>query len=391
MRKLLLIVIMFVIATFYIIDDKNSLSINKKEEDSFSEVRALYFSYIEFEEYIMNEDDNGAKKNIDTIVSNMKADKFNLLILHVRPFSDSIYPSKVFPTSKYIGGVSFDVLKYFIDKCHSVGIDVHAWINPYRISHDKNFVIENNHPAYSFLGTSNIGVLDSGIYYNPASSLVTSLIVSGVEEIIKNYDVDGIHFYDYFYPKGDIDKDTYALYKSSGGSLSLKDYRLLNIRNMISSVYSSIKKIDKDIVFGISPQGNIDNNYSSVYLDVKTILSSSGYVDYIMPQIYFGFENSSRPFKETILEWNNLIKESSITLIPALSLYKSGFSDKYAGSGSNEWINKSNILKDQIIFSRTMNNYSGFSIFRYEHFYNEEIQNNNMKNEIKNIRNLLNN
>ena len=109
MKKLLLIVIMFVIATFYIIDDKNHLSNYKKEENSFSEFCALYFSYIEFEEYIMNEDDNGAKKNIDTIVSNMKSDKFNLLILHVRPFSDSIYPSKVFPTSKYIGNVSVDV------------------------------------------------------------------------------------------------------------------------------------------------------------------------------------------------------------------------------------------------------------------------------------------
>lgn len=391
MKKLLLIVIMFVIATFYIIDDKNHLSNNKKEENSFSEVRALYFSYIEFEEYIMNEDNNGAKKNIDTIISNMKSDKFNLLILHVRPFSDSIYPSKIFPTSKYIGNVSFDVLEYFIDKCHSVGIDVHAWINPYRISHDSNFVIEKNHPAYSFLGTSNIGVLSSGVYYNPASNLVTSLIVSGVEEIINNYDVDGIHFDDYFYPKGDIDKESYALYKSSGGALSLKDYRLLNVRNMISSVYSSIKKINKDIVFGISPQGNIDNNYSSVYLDVKTILSSSGYVDYIMPQIYFGFENSSRPFKETLIEWNSLIKESSIKLIPALSLYKSGSNDKYAGSGSNEWINNSDIIKRQIIDSRNVSNYSGFSIFRYEHFYNNSIQNNNMKEEIKNIRNLLNN
>ncbi len=392
MKKLLLIVIMFVIATFYIIDDKNDLSNNKKEEvEEISEVRAFFFSYIEFEEYIMNEDNDGAKDNIDTIVSNMKSDKFNLLILHVRPFSDSVYPSKIFPTSKYIGNVSFDVFKYFIDKCHSVEIDVHAWINPYRISHDKNFVIDKSHPAYSFVGTSNIGVLSNGIYYNPASNLVTSLIVSGIEEIIKNYDVDGIHFDDYFYPNGDIDKETYALYKSSGGSLSLKEYRLLNIRNMISSVYSSIKKINKNIEFGISPQGNIDNNYSSVYLDVKTILSSSGYVDYIMPQIYFGFENNSRPFKETISEWNNLIKESTIKLIPALSLYKSGSSDKYAGSGSNEWINNSDIIKRQIIDSRTMSNYSGFSVFRYEHFYNEEIQNNNMKNEIKNIRNLLNN
>jgi uncharacterized lipoprotein YddW (UPF0748 family) len=158
---------------------------------------------------------------------------------------------------------------------------------------------------------------------------------------------------------------------------------------MIFSVYSSIKMIDKSIVFGISPQGNIDNNYSSVYLDVKAILANEGYVDYIMPQIYFGFNNGSRPFVSTIDAWNGLIKVSSIDLIPALSLYKSGVNDKYAGSGKDEWINNSDILKRQIIYSRTVSKYKGFAIFRYEHFYNQDIQNLNMRNEIENIRNFI--
>lgn len=388
MKKLLLATIMFTIASFYIIDDKNNIFNNNIED---GEVRALYFSYLEFEEYIMNENDTNAKKNIDIVINNMVNDKFNWLILHVRPFADSIYPSKIFEKSKYIGNISFDVLDYFIKKCHSVGIKVHAWINPYRISTNKSFVIDENHSFYSYVNTNDIGVLSNGIYFNPASDRVTSLIVSGIEEIIKNYDIDGIHFDDYFYPNGDIDSESYALYKSNGGKLTLKDYRLTNIKKMISTVYEKIKKIDKSILFGISPQGNIDNNYSSVYLDVKSILSSDGYIDYIMPQIYFGFDNGSRPFKDTLEEWNNLIKVESIDLIPALALYKSGNNDKYALDGSKEWINNSDIIKRQIIMSRNISSYRGFSIFRYEHFYNTNIQNNNMKIEVENIRNLLNN
>jgi len=396
MKKIvLIIVVMFMISVLYIIQDKEKLENGSDREGddrlvNHDEVRAFYFSYLELEEYFMSSSDTVAKRNIDNIISNMVSDNFNLLILQVRPFSDSIYPSKIFPISKYIGNISFDVLDYFIEKAHSVGIKVHAWINPYRISSNKNFIIKENHPAYSFLNTNHIAVLDSGVYYNPASSLVTSLIVSGVEEIVSNYDVDGIHFDDYFYPNGDVDSENYALYKGSGGTLSLKEYRLLNIKNMLSSVYTAIKEIDDKVVFGISPQGNIDNNYSSVYLDVKSILSTSGYVDYIMPQIYFGFDNSSKPFKDTILEWNNLIKVSSIDLIPALALYKSGNTDKYAGNGSNEWINNSDILKRQIIYSRTVSNYSGFAIFRYDFFYNDDKQNINMISEVNNIRSIIN-
>ena len=384
---------LFMISVSYLVFDRSILVSNMDDNvvlDNVSnvEVRAFFFSYLEFEKYIMNEDDKGAKENIDKVINNMIKDKFNLLILHVRPFSDSIYPSLIFPRSKYIGNVSFDVLKYFINKCHDNNIKIHAWINPYRISSNKNFVIDENHPAHSFIGTSNIGVLDNGVYYNPSSLAVTSLIISGIEEIINNYDVDGICFDDYFYPGGDIDKESYILYKSSGGSLGLSDYRLSSITNMISMVYSSIKRLDSSIVFGISPQGNIENNYSSVFLDVKTILSSSGYVDYIMPQIYFGFDNSSRPYISTIKEWNDLIKVSSIDLIPALALYKSGEEDKWAGSGKKEWIKNTDILKRQILYAREMSRYTGFSIFIYNNFYSSNI-NSNMVEEVKNIRSIL--
>ena len=391
------IVVIFIIATFFIIEDKSSLNNNSKSDyeqeniglASENEVRAIYFSYIELENYIKDKIVDEAKENIDSIISNMVSDGFNWIILHVRPFSDSIYPSNIFLPSKSVtdSDLSFDVLDYFIEVAHSKEVEVHAWINPYRISSDENYIISEGHPAYDFVGTNNImSIAGKGVFYNPASDDVTSLIVSGVEEIVSNYEVDGIHFDDYFYPCDDIDLDNYSLYIDSGGEMTLDEYRLDNVSRMISSVYSAIKAIDEEVVFGIAPQGNIDNNYTLEYLDVKKILSESGYVDYIMPQIYFGFLNEARPFVETIEEWSSLIEVSSIDLIPALSLYKSGSEDQYAGSGSKEWIDNVDILKRQIVYAMGVSNCVGFSIFRYDHFYNIDKQNENMKLEVENVR-----
>ena len=108
-----------------------------------------------------------------------------------------------------------------------------------------------------------------------------------------------------------------------------------------------------------------------------------------MPQIYFGFLNENRPYQENIQDWEKLIKDDSLLLIPALALYKSGNDDKYAGSGKNEWIDNTDILKKQIVYSQNIPHYAGFSIFRYAFFYNSKKQNDNMVREVQNIREIL--
>ena len=390
MKKfILIIVVMFFIATFFIIEDKNYV----KEEVSFfnnNEVKAMYLSYIELDKYL-DVSSSDAKKNISNIISNLSSDNFNVLILHVRAFSDSIYPSDIYLLRDSVSKLNFDVLEFFIEECHKYNIGVHAWINPYRVSSSSDYVITESHPAYQFINTNSIKrISNKGVYYNPSSDDVISLIVSGVSEIVSNYDIDGIHFDDYFYPSKDIDLENYELYINSGGNMTIDEYRYDNVLRMISSVSKAIKSIDSSVVFGISPQGNIENNYNNVYLDVKSLLSSN-YIDYIMPQIYFGFENSNKPFVDTINEWSSLIKNSSIKLIPALSLYKSGSEDKYAGDGLKEWINHSDIIKRQVLYSRGVKYYAGFSIFRYDYFYDNNKQTSNMILEVNNIRNLIKN
>ena len=350
---------------------------NKEFNNKLSnEIRGIYISYIEYQKYFDNKNEEEIKLEINKMIENIYDNRFNLIILHVRPFSDAIYDSNIYPYSYTVSGKEgikkLDVLDYFVEKSHELDIQVHALINPYRIRNTtdiKNISIGN--PCYKWLGTDKVKIIkDKGIFYNPSSNEVEELIVNGVEEIVKNYNVDGIHFDDYFYPSDDIDNNNYQKYIASGGNLTLKEYRYNIINNMIKNVYSTIKKIDKNIIFSIAPDANIDNNYNYNMADIFTWLDNDNYVDYIIPQIYYGFNNSNKPYVRTLIEWNNYIKNDHIKLIPALAFYKIGNIDNYAGIGKNEWLNSKNIIANQIKASRNMDKYNGFVLFRYDSYFN---------------------
>lgn len=389
-REFYLILIILLLLLIYIfIPTKEEI-----KEIEVKEKRAVFVSYIELGNYLRGGDVKEIKENINTIVNNASDFGFNMLILQVRSFSDAIYPSSVFPSSKTVVNkegdeLPFDILDYFIKICHSKNIELHAWINPYRISNDTNTSnISANNPAYKLLNTDSIQIIDKvGIYYNPASSEVLDLILEGVTEIIKNYDVDGIHFDDYFYPKSDnIDSNQYNKAIKTDPNLSLQDFRLDVISSLIKETYDLIKKYDKTILFGISPDGNIDNNYNSNYVDTRLFCTKDGYLDYIMPQVYYGFLNSVKPFEETVKSWNQLIT-NDIELIPALAFYKTGNVDHYAKEGSNEWILYNNIIAREVLFSRKLSRYNGFAIFRYDSLFNENLTETSFieKENLKNI------
>lgn len=393
MKKLIVVVMIFVVITFFVIGNKKDKEeLEQLSTNTTDEKRAVFVSYLELETHIKGFDEENSKNNIMEILDNMKENNFNMIILHVRPFSDAIYKSNIYLYSDYIlndkGKVpSYDVLSFFIDESHKRNIELHAWINPYRISNNTNInVINDFHPAYKFLGTNHIKTIpNKGIFYNPASSEVRELIISGVEEIVKNYNIDGIHFDDYFYPDNSIDLEDYAKYVDEGGLNTLSDYRLNNTSLLIKGVYDKIKSIKPNVLFGISPEGNINNNYESNYIDTKKILSEKGYVDYIMPQIYYGFLNGVMPFIDTVNMWNSLITVPNIDLIPALAFYKIGNIDQYAKEGQNEWVEYNDIIKRQILLSRNLSNYKGFSLFRYDYIFNSQYINDNIIKEKENL------
>ena len=377
MKKIIFIVLIIV---FFLCGFKTS---------SEEELRCVFISYIELKEYL-NNDYSKSKENINTIIKNVHDNKLNTIILQVRSNCDSIYKSSIYPTSINLnineGDEYFDVLDYFIKESSKYDIKIIAWINPYRVrtTIDTN-TISINSPAYKYLNTDYI-YINNGIYFNPSKQEVEDFIVNGVKEIIKNYKVYGILFDDYFYPSPDIDYLDYTKYIEEKGYIDSKTYHLNIINKMVSRVHKECK--DKNILFGISPDGNINNNYENIYADIYKWLDSSDYVDFIMPQIYYAFYNEKMPFYKVVNEWNSIIKNKDIDLIVALALYKSGNIDKYALSGSEEWINNNDIIKREVIISRNMSNYKGFSLFRYDNLISK--YNFTLKKEVANLHQILN-
>ena len=376
MKRLILIILLLLIL----------ININKPVKNE--EIRGVFISYIELSEYIKDYDENTSKANIQKMIKNIKEYNLNTIILQVRIASDSIYESKIFPYSEYVGDKhQYDILEYFIKEAHDNNLKLYAWINPYRIKTTDNInSISKDNPAYKYIGTDTIYV-NKGIYFNPAKEEVINLIVQGVKEVL-DYNVDGLLFDDYFYMSDDIDIADYNNYLVNHKYLSLTEYHLLNVNKMISRVYNECKV--KNVKFGISPDGNINNNYEKNYADVVKWMKEDNYLDFIIPQIYYGFHNEAKSYPEALSEWQNLIKRDNLGLLIALAGYKIGMEDQYAKGGKREWIQDNNILMREVILARNISNYKGFVIFRYDNLFNKDIYTNNSIKEINNLKKVIN-
>ena len=376
-----------------------NLSEEEKEEiisPIKNEMKGIFLSYIELGNLLKNKTKQEQETNLKRVISNMKLLNLNNLYVQVRPFADTIYKSEIFKPSLVIVNsedeeLKLDILYFLIQEGHKNNIKIHAWINPYRIR-TKNDIntISKDALFYGWLSNSNhIERSNDGIYFNPASTEARKLIIDGIKEIVKNYDVDGIIYDDYFYPNKTIDLKDYELYKDNNGKLSLDEYRINNINVLIKESYNTVKSIKKNVLFGISPAGNINNNLKMEYLDVSYLLKNKGYLDYIMPQIYFGFFNSAAPYKETAEVWSNLIENNETKLYIALAVYKSGLEDSYAGSGKNEWKDYNDIIAKQIIVGRNIKKYEGFTLYRYDYVFNKKEGNQNLEKEIENLKKII--
>lgn len=357
------------------------------------ENRSIFISYIELSKYLNCKNEKESETIVSEMISNVKNLGFNEIILQVRSFADAIYKSDIYPWSLVISekeGIDpgFDLLDIFSEVCSREGISLIAWINPYRIRNNKDISSISEKSIVSKYLDTDIVYIGDGIYFNPSSDVVLDLIVDGVEEIVKNYDVDGILFDDYFYPDNDIDIKEYNEYLKNNEYISKEQYNLNIINKMVKSVYDVCRKYG--VLFGISPDGNIDNNYNKVFADVEKWCSCNEYIDFIMPQVYYGFYNETRGFKKTIDEWEKLVEDSDVKLRVALAFYKNGTYDEWAKSGSNEWIENNDIIMREIVLSRNLNKYDGFSLFRYDYLFSHEKYTDVTLNEIENIKKVLN-
>lgn len=364
------------------------------------EVKGIWISYLDLVPMIKGKSEEEFTKNIGNAFDKINEFGFNTAIVQVRPFSDALYKSDYYPlsfccTGVEAGKIDYDPLKIMVKEAHKKNIRFEAWLNPYRVRSGKSEInISNENPATKWINEGSDAIINygGGIYYNPGKKEVRELIVNGVKEIVENYNVDGIHFDDYFYPGTEsyIDEVTFSNYVNSGGKLGLDDWRRENVNTLVMEVYESIKKINPEVLFGISPQGSMNNNYNNQYIDVEKWVQNKGYIDYICPQVYYGFENQNGGFQGVIDEFNKLVTEPSVQLYIGIAAYKIGTEDKWAGEGSLEWINSKEILKRQVEASRSLNNCSGVFIYRYESLFEPSPQvKNNIENEISSLKTIF--
>ncbi|MEG0829763.1 MAG: family 10 glycosylhydrolase [Anaerovoracaceae bacterium] len=322
-KKRLIIVMAFLafLATILIVVGLHNI---QQKVEMPKEVRGIWVAYLDYKELgLYNKSEKEFKKNMEDFLEKAKEKDINTVYFHVRAFDDAVYKSNEFPLSREIWDrkeeIPYDPLETAIEIVHKDGMQIHAWMNPYRITVDY--------------------------FLDPALDTSTQRIVDEVKEIME-YDVDGIHFDDYFYNAAKGYKDV-----DGKKSISVKDEpsdqeKKSNVNQMISQVYKTVKTIDKKKSFGISPQGNM-GNCRSIGADIDTWLTEDGYVDYIVPQIYWTDNHTAkwRPkmFTDTLIEWQS-INALEKPIYPGLALYRTGIT----ASDDLGWGKQDNNLQLQV-------------------------------------------
>lgn len=282
------------------------------------------------------------RSEADTILDNIAQMGLNTVFLQVRPSADALYDSDIFPASRYVSGTvgqapdgDFDVLAYWVEAAHARGLQLHTWLNPYRITKDSQSEYDalpddspaKQHPEWTV-------VYEDNYYFNPGLPAVQELVVDGAAEIVQNYDVDGIHLDDYFYPGTDFaDEATFARYGKDFDDIG--DWRRNNVNELIAALDETLHEIDPTLSFGVSPAGIWDNkannpkgsdtngrsSYAEIYCDSVEWINS-GTVDYICPQLYWSIGYEIADFEVLVNWWQQIVATSDVALYIGIGAYR---------------------------------------------------------------------
>lgn len=266
----------------------------------------------------------------------------NAVVSQVRPAADAFWPSPFEPWSQYLSGTQgedpgYDPLAFQIRAAHSRGLEYHAWFNPYRVSmgDDPSALVED-HPARSHEGWS--FSYGGKLYYDPGVPAVRAFVQDAMMDAVSRYDVDGVHFDDYFYPypvEGEDLPDAATFERYGSGASSIEDWRRENIDLLVSEMHERIRAEKPHVRFGISPFG-IWRNSSSDPAGSDTAGSESyeiisadsrrwvqqGWVDYINPQIYWQIGHELADYDTLVRWWADLAEDSDVALFVGEAAYK---------------------------------------------------------------------
>lgn len=255
-----------------------------------------------------------------------KSLKMNAVIFQVRPMCDAIYDSRIEPWSEFLTSAmgksqAFDPLKFITEEAHKRGILVHAWFNPYRAYHPAAKTVSPNH--VSKRRPDLVRKYGNYLWLDPSDAEVQAYSLSVVLDVVKRYDIDGVHFDDYFYPypitengaKVEFPDDkNWQKYLETANKFSSEKIRRIplkrdawrraNVNQFIESVGREIKRIKPEIMYGISPFGVADVNFTELYADAEKWLRD-GTIDYFVPQLYWKIDRKTREFPLLLKFWES--------------------------------------------------------------------------------------
>ncbi len=326
------------------------------------------------------------KREVIDILEMQKSLGMNAIILQVRPTADAFYPSHLEPWSRYLSGKQgtapqpyYDPLEFWINECHKRGMELHAWLNPYRVAQNVTDPLATTHIAFQH--PEWILKYGNKLYFDPGIPAVRAFITDVVKDIVKRYDVDAIHMDDYFYPYplAEAFPDTTSFFMYNRGFLQedIADWRRENVDITIKMLNDTIKATKPWVKFGISPFGvwrNIADdpngsetragatNYDHLYANIIK-WQEEGWIDYCLPQLYWYIGHPAANFEVLVKWWQKhaygramYIGQAPYRVDPE--------------SSTPEW-READQLPKQIRLLREIPEISGSAYFSNKSFYND--------------------
>ncbi len=348
-----------------------------------NEFRGIWVATVQQIDFLYHTTADSYRKDYRKILKNLKAAGFTDIFFQVRPMNDAFYPSAISPWSRWMTGTegktftdepAFDPLAFMVAETHRSGLKFHAWLNPYRVA---NGVKGGKAKYLSGLDPKNFArqrptlVLEQpaggntcNLILNPGEPEVMNYLYRVIGEIVQQYDVDGIHMDDYFYPYSDIGTADADTWKKYGNGMALADWRRNNVDTMIRNIHNLLKnyneKHEKNVRFGVSPFGiwangkpsdealkqSKKNNKPILYRDEGSMTGGSqsyfkqyadtrkwvkeGWLDYIAPQLYWGFSHTIAAYAALTDWWVETVKGTDVDLYIGQGIYRQGSTADWA-------------------------------------------------------------
>ncbi|MGW2119543.1 glycoside hydrolase family 10 protein [Streptomyces zhihengii] len=281
------------------------------------------------------------RAHLDTAVER----RLNTVIFQVRPAADALWPSPHEPWSEYLTGTQgrdpgWDPLGTAVREAHARGLHLHAWFNPYRVAiHDDPSRLVSSHPARRH--PEWVVPYGGKLYYNPGLPEVRAFVQDAMTDAVRRYDIDGVHFDDYFYPypvAGQTFDDDDAWAAHGSGHSDRAAWRRANIDLLVREMRERIRAVKKDVPFGISPFGVWRNaatdplgsdtragvqTYDDLHADVRTWVRE-GWIDYVIPQVYWNMGFAAADYEKLVPWWARVAAGTGVDLYIGEALYKAG-------------------------------------------------------------------